>query len=291
MAKVFITGISGFVGRNVAIEAQSQGYEVSGIDIVGQKLDGIETIECDIRSPKVWNYMKGSDYVIHLAAVTSNVEFEKRMHDCYDINVTGFNNVIEAASKNGCKRFVYASSAAIYLDRFSEETIIDIRKQGNHYAKTKLINEMVAASYNDKGMLDAVGLRYFNIFGPGEDKKSAYASIVSRFIRMKKNREPLTVYGDGRQSRDFVYIKDVAKITVELLRKGDKGVYNVGTGVSTTYNDIAAMVGKDSVKHVKNPLSSYQLLTMSDNSKLNKLLGNYRFVTVKEGATLIESME
>src|SRR2546428_1721106 len=146
---MFITGVSGFIGRHVAEEAIRRGYSVTGVDRNQSHTEGIEFIKADIRDKdSVIQIMKDKDYVIHLAAVTSNVEFIKNPLDCYDINVNGFLNVIDAAARSGCHRFVYASSAAVYVDGFSEDTVIDFKQQGNHYAKTKIMNEMVARSYS-----------------------------------------------------------------------------------------------------------------------------------------------
>ncbi|WP_075057489.1 NAD-dependent epimerase/dehydratase family protein [Thermogymnomonas acidicola] len=128
--------------------------------------------------------VRGCEYVINLAAVTSNVEFERDPpYRCYSVNVNGFLNVLEASRRNSVRKVVYASSAAVYLDSFSENVVIDHNRQRNHYAKSKLMNEMHAASYSDIYGLRCVGLRLFNVFGPDENQKGDYASIISRFLR------------------------------------------------------------------------------------------------------------
>ncbi len=226
---------------------------------------------------------KDVDYVIHVAAITSNLEFEKQLDFCYDINVNGFNSIIEAAYKNKCKRFVYASSSSVYKDKFSEDALLDIHGQKNHYAKTKMINEMIAASYNDLGALETVGTRYFNIYGPGESKKGAYASIISIYINQMLKDKKVTIYGDGKQSRDLIHVNDVAGITLKLLKKGKPGIYNVGTGKATSYNEIADVVSGGKKAYVDNPLSTYQLLTKADTKKLLSAIGDYKFKDVKDG--------
>jgi len=282
--RLLITGVSGFIGRYVAEEARRRGYRVTGVDRKRSHLDGIEFIEADIRDrERIRQAMKAQACVVHLAAVTSNVEFIKHPAECYDINANGSLSIMDAAAQSGCRRLVYASSAAVYLESFVEDTVIDFRKQSNHYAKTKMMNEMVAGSYADIYRMKTTGLRYVNVYGTGENEKGDYASIVTLFLKAKRNHEPLLVYGDGKQSRDLIHVTDAARITLDLLEKGTEDIYNVGTGVSTTYTTIAAMIEKDNIRYVPNPLPNYQHYTKADTRRLRAALGNYEFVELREG--------
>lgn len=281
---VLITGVSGFIGRQVAQEALRRGYRVTGVDRKPSHLVGIEFIEADIRDPeRITQAMKAQAYVVHLAAVTSNVEFIKHPAECYEVNANGFLNIMDAAAKSGCRRLVYASSTAVYLDSFVEDAVIDFRKHGNHYAKSKMMNEMAARSYADIYEMKTTGLRYVNVYGEGENDKGDYASIVTLFLKARKNREPLVIYGDGKQSRDLVYVTDAARITLDLLEKGTEDVYNVGTGVSTDYTTIAGMIEKDNFRYIPNPLPNYQHYTRADTRRLRAALGDYEFVALKQG--------
>ena len=284
--RLFITGIAGFIGRNLAKEALAQGFSVKGMDIADMKEQlNVEFVKADIRdTAKVEAAMKGADYVVHLAAITSNVEFEKGLKECYDTNITGFMNVIEAARRNNVKKFLYASSAAVYTDKsgFSEDSVISMQEQKSHYAKSKLMNEMIAKSYADAYGMETIGMRLFNVYGPGENEKGDYASIISRFMKDSREGRPLLVYGDGNQARDFVYVEDAAKIILELLGKAQPGVYNVGTGKAVSYTDIAKRINADALRYVRNPLSSYQYLTRSDSAKLRAAIGDYRFTDAVE---------
>ena len=283
MLKIFITGINGFIGRNIAAEALKRGYGVSGLSIDPGIQDGADITIGDIRKKEdVERAINGADYVIHLAAITSNVEFEKDLKRCYDINVNGFVNVLQSAIEHKCKRFIYASSAAVYVDEFSEDKVIDFGKQRNHYAKTKLMNEMIAQSYHDVYKIDTIGLRYFNVYGKGENEKGNYASIITLLMNANKAGKPLEIYGDGKQARDMINVSDVAKITLEIMEKGKHDVYNVGTGDATTYNTIADAINKDNKRYVNNPLSSYQYLTKADTGRLKEIIGDYKFRNVKE---------
>ena len=281
--RIFITGICGFIGRNLAAEAARNGYEVSGADIKVRDVPGAKVINADIRDrDRMLGLTKGADYIVHLAAVTSNLEFERRMPYSYEVNVNGFNSIIEAAYANKCRKFLYASSSAVYYNNaFSETSALNPDEMTNHYAKTKLINDMIAKSYTSCNLLDAVGMRFFNVYGPGENEKGDYASIITLFTKMKKAGKPIAIYGDGRQARDLIYIQDAAKIILLLMKKSGKNLYNVGTGKATSYNEIADMMG-GSREYVKNPLSSYQLFTKADNSRLLDEIGSFKFTDIKD---------
>jgi nucleoside-diphosphate-sugar epimerase len=284
IGNLLITGASGFIGRHVAMEALRRGFRVTGVDRESSHRTGIESMEGDIRDrDRMRRLMRGKDYVIHLAAVTSNVEFIKSPGECYDANVNGFLSILDAAVGNDCKAIVYASSAAVYLDSFSEDVVIDLQRQNNHYAKSKIMNEMMAQSYSEISGMRTVGLRYFNVYGEGENDKGDYASIVSLFLRARRRGEPLAVYGDGRQARDLINVFDAARITLDLLENGSEPVYNVGTGVATTYLAIAKMIAEESVRFVPNPLTSYQYYTRAETARLRAALGDYRFSELEEG--------
>ena len=288
--KLFITGCSGFIGNAIAREALSSGYAVTGLDIKECHINGIKFIKGDINDYNtVKNAIKGAKYVVHLAAITSNLEFEKDMYNSYKTNVLGFHNVIDAAISERCSAFIYASSAAVYTGDtgFSEKSLIDIKRQTNHYAKTKLINEAIADSYRMLSKMQIKGLRYFNVFGPGENQKGNYASIVTLFLKASKQGNPLIVYGDGHQSRDLIYVADVAKISLLLLKKGNEYIYNIGTGKSTSYDFIANIINSKNKKYIKNPLSSYQYLTRADTKRLIATIGQFRFTSIEEGINQI----
>jgi UDP-glucose 4-epimerase len=288
--RLLITGCSGFIGANLARHALDEGYEVIGLDHRDCKIKGLKMIKGDILdSTLVKEAIEGVQKVIHLAAITSNVEFEKNLAKCYSVNVSGFLNVLDAAVSSGCEKVLYASSAAVYTSDsgFSETSIIDIKKQRNHYAKSKLINEMIADSYRDIYKMDIVGMRFVNVFGPGENDKGNYASIMTNFIRENKAGRPLVIYGDGSQARDHIFVDDASKIILLLLEKGKDAVYNVGTGNATAFNEIANLINKDNKKYVKNPLSSYQYLTKADTRKLLSTIGPFKFTSVKEGVSKI----
>jgi nucleoside-diphosphate-sugar epimerase len=284
-SRLLVTGVAGFIGRHVAEEAVRRGYRVTGADRNHCRVKGMEFVRVDIRDrDRVRQITQDHEYLVHLAAVTANVEFSKNPAACYDINANGFANIVDAAARSGCKRLVYASSAAVYIDCFSEDAVIDPAIQRNHYAKSKMINEMVAQSYEEIYGMRTIGLRYFNVYGDGENEKGDYASIITLFLRARAKREPLVVYGDGTQARDLINVRDAVQITMDLLEKGSTRVYNVGTGVPTPYLRIAEMIDKDNIAFVTNPLSSYQHYTRADTGRLREAIGeDYEFIDLDKG--------
>ncbi|EQD48712.1 NAD-dependent epimerase/dehydratase, partial [mine drainage metagenome] len=142
--RVLVTGATGFIGSHVVEEALRNGYAVRGLDIKDNTNQDIEFARADIcDKDAVSKAMESIDYVVHLAAVTSVVEFEKNPLECFDINVSGFLNVLSAASSAGVKKVVYASSAAVYTgEHFSDSLPLDYSKQNNPYALSKMMNEM-----------------------------------------------------------------------------------------------------------------------------------------------------
>ena len=203
--------------------------------------------------------------------------------ECFDINVNGFLNVLSSACDKGVKKIVYASSAAVYTgEHFSDSLPIDYSRQHNPYSQSKIMNEMHADYfYHSKG-LNSVGLRFFNVFGEGENEKGQYASIATQFLKNKEKGEPLIVYGDGTQARDFIHVSDVAKITLMILEKGNQNIYNVGTGKAVSYRRIGELIDKDKIRYVENPLKVYQHLTRAETSKLLGVIGDYGFLDLEE---------
>ncbi len=282
--KIFITGICGFIGGHLAAEAIRQGYSVAGLAHCGKPVPDASVTVGDIRDRDlVRRASEGADYFIHLAAVTSNLEFESKTDYSFDVNVGGFFSAIEAATVNRSKKFLYASSAAIYIDSFSEKSVIPFNAQKNHYAKTKMMNEMIAESYAEVRGNHTLGLRFFNVFGPGENDKGNYASIISQFLSASKQGQKLVIYGDGSQSRDFIHVSDVAKVVLKLMKSGATGVINTGTGNAISYEEIADAIDSGNKTHVRNPLASYQYLTMADISRLKQEIGEHVFIDVHEG--------
>lgn len=159
-------------------------------------------------------------------------------------NVSGFVTILQAAREEGVKRVVYASSAAVYgspdalpLDERSPTRPL------SPYGLEKLIDEQYARLFSDLYGLSCLGLRYFNVYGPRQDPRSSYAGVISRFVDKARRGEPVTIYGDGQQTRDFVYVADVARVNVEALADDRPGVVAIGTGASVSLLQLAETLG------------------------------------------------
>lgn len=244
--RVLITGGAGFIGSHIAEHFQGKA-EVRVLDSLRsgyrRNLDGlaVEFIEGDIRDRElVRGAMRGVDYVFHLAALVSVPESMEKIAECIDINDTGMIVVLEEAARAHVKKLCFSTSAAVYGDNPElpkRETMTPEPK--SPYAITKLDGEYYCRMFTETGKLQTACLRYFNVFGPRQDPKSAYAAAVPIFIDKARRNEPLTIFGDGDQTRDFIFVKDIAAANVFLAQSGHTGVYNVANGGKITISDLA----------------------------------------------------
>ncbi len=225
--KALVTGGSGFIGRNIVKRLKELGWEVVGVS--AEASDGV--IRRDIRGD-LSDLMEGVDVVFHEAAVTSPPQFEEDPYAGLDVNVMGTFNVLQTAARKGVKRAVIASSSAVYglTERPGREDEHP-ETYPNLYPITKLFGEYLGRYYAERKELEVVSLRYFNVYGPGENSKGAYSSVVSKFLDdALAGRRPV-IYGDSTQRRDLVYVEDAVTANLPAAEKGKAGeVYNVGTG-------------------------------------------------------------
>lgn len=245
---ILITGGSGFIGSHIVEYFQGKADTIRVLDNLRtgyqHNLDGLDCkfIEGSVTDRAlVKKAMQGIDYVFHLAAMVSVPESMAKISECVEINVNGLINVLEEASDAGVKKLVFASSAANYGDNPTVPKVETMYPEPKSpYAITKLDGEYYLEMFRSEGKLETASIRFFNVFGPRQDPKGAYAAAVPIFIEKAVKGEDVTVYGDGEQTRDFIYVKDiVGALVFAVTTEGVHGTYNAGYGGQITINDLA----------------------------------------------------
>jgi UDP-glucose 4-epimerase len=282
MKKYVITGGAGFIGSHIAEYLSGEGHQVTVLDSLRtgfeKNLNGlnVQFEKGDIRDKDlVEELVQGAAGIFHLAALVSVPESLLHIKECIDINTFGTINILEAAKKNvGCK-VVLSSSAANYGDNPILPKIETMTPEPmTPYAITKLDGEFYLKMYQDQWNVPTASLRYFNVFGPRQNPKSAYAAAVPIFINNALQNKPITIYGDGLQTRDFIYVKDVVKANI-LAAKAGSQMYNVALGHSTSILELA-----ERIIEITNSKSPIQFLeersgdikhSKADPSKFNDL--------------------
>ena len=244
--RILITGGAGFIGSHIAEHFQGKA-EVRILDSLRSgNLDNlkglaVDFIEGDIRDRRtVDRAMAGVDYVFHLAAMISVPESMTAIAECIDINGLGMINVLESAAAAGVKKLCFSTSAAIYGDNPVVPKVESMLPEPKSpYAVTKLDGEYYCRMFSAERGLPTACLRYFNVFGPRQNPRSAYAAAVPIFIAKALAGEDLTIFGDGEQTRDFVFVKDVAAANAYFALHEPQGVFNIACGGRITINDLA----------------------------------------------------
>jgi UDP-glucose 4-epimerase len=248
--KILITGGAGFIGSHLAEAFQGRASirvlddfrtghaaNLAGLDV--------ELIEGSILDrAAVARAMRGVDYVFHLAALVSVAESVERPQECVSLNVLGLLNVLEEAAAAGVRKLCFASSAAVYGDNplvpKREDMLPEPRSP---YAVTKLDGEYYCRQFADAQRLPTVALRFFNVFGPRQDAAGAYGAAVPIFFREALAGRPITIFGDGGQTRDFIYVQDIAgALEFAALQPGLSGVFNAGYGGQLTIRELAQQI-------------------------------------------------
>lgn len=252
--KVVITGGAGFIGANLAeelatnnsviiIDDLSTGKKENLTDLSGKN---VEFVEGGIGELSLLERLfRNVDFVFHQAAISSVHKSIENPLATNEVNITGTLNVLLAARDSGVKKVVYASSAAVYGDTPAlpqrEEMMSNPQSP---YAVTKLVGEYYCQAFQAVYGLPTVSLRYFNAYGPKQDPNSEYSAVIPRFIKSLSEEKPPIVFGDGEQTRDFVFVSDVVQANILAAESDAHGVFNVGQGQSIAIKKLAELISR-----------------------------------------------
>jgi UDP-glucose 4-epimerase len=258
-AKVLVIGAAGFIGGFLIKEILKEpvkevilydNFTRGKIDNIKESLKdsrcSIFSYGGDIRETDILNNaMEGVDYVFHLAAMWL-LHCNNFPRTAFDVNIAGTFNVLEACVKHKVKKLIYSSSASVYGDAVQVPMTEDHPfNNKNFYGATKIAGEAMCTAYNDRYGLEIIGLRYMNVYGPGQDQHAAYSGVIPIVLNKIDKNEAPTVNGDGSQAYDFIYVEDVARSNIDAVQSNIKlGFYNVGTEVQTTIKELCNVMLK-----------------------------------------------
>lgn len=292
--RAVVTGGAGFIGSHLVERLLAEGHEVVVLDNFStgtpgnlahlEGAPGLEVHRVDVAEPgQVGDLLAGAHHVYHLAALADIVPSIQRPLDYYRANVTGTVTILEAARAAGVQRFLYAASSSCYglPDVFPTPETAPIRPQ-YPYALTKFLGEECALHWGQVYGLPVVSTRFFNVFGPRARTTGTYGAVFGVFLRQRLAGAPLTIVGDGTQTRDFTYVTDVVDAVRVAAERGAAGrVYNVGSGGTYSVNLLAELLGGERVGVPKRP--GEPDCTFADTSRIRDELGWEARVPFPEG--------
>jgi len=256
MKRTIVTGGAGFIGSHLAEELVGRGYEVVILDDLStgrmgnigqlQKRDNVRFVSGSVTNLSLLQGLfQNVDYVFHQAAIPSVPRSIEDPQATHEVNTNGTLNVLLAAKDNSVKKVVYASSSSVYGDT---PTLPKQEEMLPHpqspYAVSKVVGEYYCDVFHEVYGLPTICLRYFNVYGLRQDSNSQYAAVIPVFIERVSQNKPLIIYGDGEQTRDFTFVKDVVRANILAAESDACGVFNIGTGKSISINRLAKLIIK-----------------------------------------------
>ena len=297
--RYLVTGGAGFIGSHIVMRLVHDGAVVRVVDNLStgqiQRLDrvrsAIEWVQGDLADEAVAkNVVDGMDFVVHQAAVPSVQRSLSDPLGTNQANVVGTLNLLESSRRAGIRRFVYASSSSAYGDTEVLPKHEDMPPNPmSPYALQKFVGERYCKLYYDLYGLETVNLRYFNVFGPGQDPHSEYSAVIPRFINYLLTNRPITIFGDGEQSRDFTFVENVVEanlLALGALNAAGK-MCNIGCGERITLNQLVANLEEElgvkaNVTHLPPKLGDVRH-SLADIERARAILNYQPRVMVKEG--------
>ena len=301
--KAVVTGGAGFIGSHLVDRLVGEGLDVLAVDDLSTgraenlaHLRGnphVRFVQADVADEDALAaVVDGVDWVFHLAGLADIVPSIERPLAYHRANVDGTVAVLEAARRAGVRRFVYAASSSCYgiPDEYPTPESAPLRPE-YPYALTKLLGEAYAIHWARVYGLPVVSLRLFNVYGPRSRTSGAYGAVFGVFLAQKIHHRPLTVVGDGSQSRDFTFVSDVVEAFLAAARSDVSGeILNVGTGQPVTVNRLAELIGGEVEYIPKRPREPER--THADIGRIRRVLGWTPKVAIEEGvAVLLQHMD
>jgi len=291
-----ITGGAGFIGSHLVDALIKQGQDVIVLDNLStgrlqnleHNIEKIQFIECDISKPGKWqNKFKNVEKVFHLAALADIVPSIENPDSYYQSNVNGTFNVLEACRKHHVKKIVYSASSSCYgiPDEYPTKETAEIRPQ-YPYALTKYLGEQLVMHWCQVYKLPAVSLRFFNVYGPRSRTSGTYGAVFGVFLAQKLAGKPFTAVGDGTQTRDFTFVKDVVDAIIVAAKSDVSGeIINIGSDNTYSVNRLVALLGGEVVHIPKRP--GEPDCTWADISKAKKILKWRPKVNLEKGVGIL----
>lgn len=297
MARILVTGGAGFIGSTIAAMLAERGDEAVVLDDMSlgkeYELEGVKgrvkVLTGDIINPKdVERAFEGVEQVYHLASASSAPMYEPDPRKATYVTVNGFLNVLEEARRRGIANVVYASSSSLYATNKPPHSegmqVVPV----SFYTAAKLAKESYAKAYSRMYGMRIAAMRFFSVYGERERHKGKYANIVTQFLWLMKKGEAPVIYGDGSQTRDYVYADDVARCCLLAMDRKADGVFNVGTGRAYSFNETVEILNKHlgkeiEAKYVTNPIGNYVAHTLADTRKAEAELGFKAKYSLDEG--------
>lgn len=294
--KLLVTGGAGFIGSNLVDELVRQKHEVLIIDNLSNgkrenvnkkaKLHVLDIVSLDSIKP----IFKGVDYVFHLAALPRVQYSIENPAESNKTNVEGTLNVLISSVEAKVKKVIYSASSSAYGD----QAVMPLKENftpspKSPYGLQKYLGELYCRLWSEVYGLPTVSLRYFNVYGPRYNSEGAYALVIGKFLKQRLKGEPMTITGDGKQTRDFTHVRDVVRaniLAMESKKVGRAEVINIGAGKNQSINMVAKIIGGP-VNHIPARLEPKH--TLADNSLARKLLGWKPEVKFEDGIRELKS--
>ncbi len=299
--RALVTGGAGFIGSHIVRRLLEGGHDVVVLDNffsgkrenLAEIAKDVRVVEGDVRDlDMVEKTAAGCELIFHEAAIVSVPFSVERPQESHDVNIQGTLNVLQAARKSGSRRVVFASSAAIYGEEPTLPKSEAMRPEPmSPYGVEKITGEHYLATWSKLFAVETVALRYFNVFGPRQDPKSAYSGVISIFVDRILAGSPITFFGDGSQVRDFVYVANVVDANI-LAGTGDAAkvsgrAFNVACGKRTTLLELASLIeraaGRTVERSFKDARAGDIKESLADISRARDALGYEPKVEVLEG--------